>query len=122
MTSATDELRRMLDERGIEYSTFNDFLTHVSLDDRVITFFSADDDDVNAGRMFVTVDYPKMPADDGAIWLTPEQAVESALGRGTCKHMRTFNLVKRECDGEYYEWHGDRLPSFCPNCGAEVTR
>lgn len=39
----------------------------------------------------------------------------------TCKQRRLFNLVSRECDGEYYQWHDEEMPNFCPNCGAKVV-
>lgn len=39
----------------------------------------------------------------------------------TCKQKRLFNLVSRECDGEYSEWHGEEKPNYCPNCGAKVV-
>lgn len=39
----------------------------------------------------------------------------------TCKQKRLFNLMSRECDGEYYEWHGEEKPNYCPNCGAKVV-
>lgn len=35
----------------------------------------------------------------------------------TCKQSRLFNLVWSECSSESYEWHGNELPSYCPNCG-----
>lgn len=39
----------------------------------------------------------------------------------TCKQLRIFNLIKRECDGKCYSWHGDEMPNYCPNCGAKVV-
>lgn len=39
----------------------------------------------------------------------------------TCKQVRLFNLIQRECDGERYEWHGEELPHYCPMCGARVV-
>lgn len=80
MIQATDELRHLLDEHGIEYTTFKDFLTYVTLDDRSISFFTTNDDAMkNSGCMCVTIDYPSTPADNPA-WLTPEQAIAVALG------------------------------------------
>lgn len=38
-----------------------------------------------------------------------------------CKQNRLFNLMSRECDGEYYQWHGEEMPRYCPNCGAKVV-
>lgn len=45
---------------------------------------------------------------------------ETLSERETCKQERLFNLVKRECDGDRYEWHDDKLPNYCPNCGRKV--
>lgn len=55
---------------------------------------------------------------------TEAEAVEAWNTRAerTCKQERLFNLVKRECDGNRYEWHGDKLPNYCPNCGAKVVQ
>lgn len=39
----------------------------------------------------------------------------------TCKQKRLFNLMSRECDGEYYQWRDEEMPNFCPNCGAKVV-
>lgn len=39
----------------------------------------------------------------------------------TCKQKRLFNLVSRECDGEYYQWHDEEMPRYCPSCGAKVV-
>ncbi|MBQ9002677.1 MAG: Lar family restriction alleviation protein [Eggerthellaceae bacterium] len=39
----------------------------------------------------------------------------------TCKQNRLFNLVSRGCDGEYYQWHDEKMPSYCPHCGARVV-
>lgn len=40
----------------------------------------------------------------------------------TCKQSRLFNLVWSECSSESYEWHGNELPNYCPNCGARVAK
>lgn len=45
----------------------------------------------------------------------------NARAERTCKQLRIFNLIKRECDGERYQWHGDEMPNYCPNCGAKVV-
>lgn len=54
---------------------------------------------------------------------TRKEAVEvwNTRAERTCKQRRLFNLVFRGCDGEYYEWHGDEKPRYCPNCGARVV-
>lgn len=39
----------------------------------------------------------------------------------TCRQKRLFNLIRRECDGELYQWHGEEKPHYCPTCGAKVV-
>ena len=112
--SATEVLRQLLDERGVEYTDRDMFGKHV---------FHWGTPAVD-GAMFT----------DGGAWTelvvenaTPEQAIEATLGRGTC-HME-YN------DG----WSGDELypteayncsecgfltqegkPNYCPHCGRRV--
>lgn len=108
-TSATDELRRMLDERGVEWTEPNNkarshttywtagFLRCIAVEfnDGMVSIASSSDD------------------------ITPEQAIEATLGRGECRD--TGNYISAfECDtcGEVYEMY--RTPSFCPSCGRVV--
>lgn len=139
MTSATEKLRRLLDERGVEYHVRNDFVTYVYLDDRAITYFT----DVVDGKMesvSVSVDFPK-PVLNGTVWLTPEQAIAATLGRGKCgmDMLDTGNEAAYEhyeyimhCENCHHEfgyvqydedggtWMNDK-PRFCPNCGCKVV-
>ena len=39
----------------------------------------------------------------------------------TCRQERLFNLMRRECDGELYQWHEEEKPNYCPNYGAKVV-
>lgn len=48
--------------------------------------------------------------------------LEAQSEEQTCKQERLFNLIRRECDGEWYEWHGEEMPNCCPNCGRKVKR
>ena len=59
--------------------------------------------------------------------LTPEQAVEATLGRGTCKYDFVPNIgngflnacgLKCSCCGR--EQMSMDAPKFCPNCGRKV--
>lgn len=71
MTSATDELRRLLDERGVEWmpSVF---------DPQHETFYS-----VENGVGFIVTEFPEIQRMSLAcdMRITPEQAVEATLGR-----------------------------------------
>lgn len=112
--TVTDELRRMLDERGVEhydgtentlwgYEDYNEFTG--------IYRFSADE--TSDGRMQVR------------LWhATPAQAIEATLGRGTTtRHGKYRTKYGRsvpccECCGYGI---GDERWHYCPSCGAEVV-
>ena len=67
--TATDELRRMLDERGVEHTDAEDGHTQH-------TFWLGGDHEIaacNSGKRLAVYN------------LTPEQAIAATLGRGTCR-------------------------------------
>ena len=119
--TATDELRRLLDERGVEWTAPNSCLR-----DEMTSW---------AARGFY-YDAFEVPEPDGTFLLTaahqddltPEQAVEATLGRGTCR------MEKRHMDwrctgcGEivgtddptselFIDGNAIELWRYCPNCG-----
>ncbi|RVU97030.1 hypothetical protein EII22_08845 [Coriobacteriales bacterium OH1046] len=111
--SATDELRRLLDERGVEWGASDTYRL-------LVTSWK----DAN-GHSWAFMEHR-----DGsfskltAYHLTPEQVVEATLGRGTCR------VARRETD-EHAHWdyltcghisatHSPAPPNFCPNCGRKV--
>ena len=136
MTSATEILRRMLDECGVEYMKV-DFL-----DGEHITSF-----DVN-GREYGYHEFP-----DGGTLLrvwhpTPEQAIAATLGpcnctnnctngertNGTCHPIISDNLNESEGMGDAWADCSEcghllfvltdpnsEPPNYCPNCGAKVV-
>lgn len=101
--TATDELRRLLDERGVEWS---------------------DDGYPTTCTVWVA---------NGATWhglwrddcieliahLTPEQAIDATLGLGTCHDTAL--------EGEWFECSECGTvkqlihPRYCPNCGRKVV-
>ena len=115
--TATDELRRLLDERGVEY--------HIDFDGS--TEWESSTGDYSSG----------VDCGDGKLvftgCLTPAQAIEATLGRGTCYDVGdSTRFVCSECgcsldlsdlDGEPTMWVKDMAdtPNFCPNCGREVV-
>ena len=115
--TATDELRRMLDERGVEYRKL-DFK-----DGEQITYITSYDVD---GHEFGYSEFP----DSGTllrIWeATPKQAIDATLGAGTC-HEVMIDKFFRGCSECEYMWEymysiGKRVgPSYCPECGAKVV-
>ena len=121
--SATDELRRLLDERGMEW-------------DYGITGATTTRFDVNG------VDLTFTPMRDGLVCstiLTPEQAIAATMGRGTCiadetetisvrgdtwgyyfdKHFTIHVMECSECGHTYEHVNGDY--EFCPHCGRRVV-
>jgi rRNA maturation endonuclease Nob1 len=112
--NVTEELRRLLEERGMEYR-FNEstkvFEWHFDGTDGE---GSAHATEVNGGINII------------ACSLTPEQAVEATLGRRTC-HVMTIGEFNDEgteyydrCSNCGYEFDDDP-PNYCPNCGRKVV-
>lgn len=104
--SATDELRRLLDERGVEYKYRDMFGKHVFHWGEPLH-----------GAMFT----------DGGEWTdlvvenaSPEQAVEATLGRGTCRQIETEEgfIVCSECGAPQPE---DYTVYYCWCCGRKVV-
>ena len=110
--SATDELRRLLDERGVEYET-ND---HLGAYETSWDGFTAMQLTPGAKLMMV---------------FTPEQAIAATLRGGMC------HITASSTDGlcsdnprQYFELScghtftldGLEPPNYCPNCGAKVIQ
>ena len=126
--TATDELRRMLDERGVEWETDrsgNRVMWGRPVDQFHDTMeFKAVDNAMPNGGLNVHI-----------CGFTPEQAIEATLGRGTCRDLaetpKYGDKTRFECSACGYEYsavggfgcdYGDE-PDFryCPNCGREVV-
>ena len=107
--SATDELRRLLDERGVEWRV-GDYPT-------TCTVWESD------GIVWHGL------WRDGCIELiawqvTPEQAIDATLGRGTCRDVGRYAFVCSECgwaSDEPRHVLGGFWPSYCPKCGKRVV-
>ena len=127
--TATDELRRMLDERGVEYNT-RDGNTVKN------TYWSC-----NGLRWGYTEDVDYSGMTDPMLFLTvgsqltftPEQAIATTLGAGTCKNVSDppDGFLCSECGwGDFAEpshlltgscYAGlAKGPRYCPNCGRKV--
>lgn len=141
MTSATDELCRMLDERGMEYE----------VDEHGWVFFDVD----GFGWIYVPSDTHGQLIHQ-RLFITPEQAIAATLGNegvarsndgvaelgaGTCRNISKVmdehgqaRFVCSECDAwidsrmlwnpEYRDgespWVSGCKLNYCPNCGAKV--
>ena len=109
--SATDELRRLLDERGVVYRWDNGTATWY-VDGVMYNAWGYDDE-----RLTMSVCH-----------LTPEQAVEATLGRGECSNKairpQTFWCDQCDCAAEGWVDVGGTLINgfrYCPNCGRKVV-
>ena len=126
MTSGTDELRRMLDERGVEYFKHEDGepLRKLEKADEPATSWHM------GGASVCAV--PIEGSDLFDLWIdhcTPAQAIAATLGTGTCHmvlredirghaYQDTYEcsecgeyVVRETCMGE------SEPPNYCPNCG-----
>ena len=123
-TSATERLRALLDERGVEWRGGLPTETMVEADGLDLLYVALPDGRV---RAFIRN------------YLTPEQAVEATLGRGTCRieygpsavfrnetgpDWTTQDFVAR-CSECGHRMHQDPFtgewPRYCPWCGAKVV-
>ena len=109
--TATDELRRMLDERGVEWH--GDIATYWRDADAVESLFADNALDVSLYAV------------------SPEQAIEATLGRGTCHDEGDpGDFLCSECGVRMFTETNDtytmiasdertiiKHPNFCPNCG-----
>lgn len=116
----TDELRAMLDERGVEWETDRSGF-------RVM--WGKPVDEFHDTMQFKAVDnaLPNGGLNVHICGFTPEQAIAATLGAGTC-HEVMIDKFFRGCSECGYMWEymygiGNRSgPNFCPKCGARVVR
>ena len=123
-TSATEELRRLLDERGVEWRAYTD-LTRGAMELFHSTYFETPNGCM--ARVTSTSDSDLVLA---TFRTTPEQAIAATLGSGTCS-MEYGDAVtedtKRvldvyfcsECGSPTYN---DCMPYYCIYCGKAVKR
>ena len=129
--TATDELRKLLDERGVEYYKHED--------GEPLRELHEGRDDATSWRVG-GANVCAVPFDDYTfdLWIdhaTPEQAIAATLGSGTCEYAIKDNMNETEgmgdvwiecsachCAFDYYadEWLMNM--HYCPNCGARVER
>ena len=109
--SATDELRRLLDERGVEWT--NDSNAQVWR----TAWFGQD------GKQWRMLENRSGMITELRSWrATPKQAIAASLGSGTCKNRDAdiypggMVFVCSACEG----MSTDGQPNYCPNCGRKV--
>lgn len=110
--TATEELRRLLDERGVEYTgTHPAFTAWWGSNDLYWSAMEVYDGELDLGTSMSNV--------------SPEQAIVATLGSGTChiKEVASYGYPF-ECSA-CKAWYGvDVLRGelrFCPNCGRKVV-
>ena len=109
--TATDELRRMLDERGVPWKDYG-YENHTWWGE----WHAENRPSVNG--LFLKV--------EGVV--TPEQAIAATLGQGTCHDVGRYCFTCSECGHTTSEPHHmfnrndpNVMPIFCPNCGRKVV-
>ena len=126
--TATEELRRMLDERGVEYFKHEDGepLRKLEKADEPATSWRLGNASVCA--------VPIEGSDLFDLWIdhcTPEQAIAATLGNDECEIETTENWLPAEryhrckhCGAFFAVMNasGDIQPCVCPNCGRKVKR
>lgn len=103
--TATDELRRILDERGVEWH--GDIATYWRDADAVESLFADNALDVSLYAV------------------SPEQAIEATLGRGTCEPVDGYDDDGEEigtcCSECGSPWPVYYVVRYCPVCGCKVV-
>ena len=116
--SATDELRKLLDERGVEYYKHED--------GEPLRELHEGRDDATSWRVGCA-NVCAVPFDDYTfdLWIdhaTPEQAITATLGRGECENVSGVPL-KFTCSKCEDSWS---IPydgfNYCPSCGLAVKQ
>lgn len=116
--TATDELRRLLDERDVKYTVVPEDM------------YSREYIKIGNTEIW-TNDHDKVVA---VYYLTPEQAVKAVLERGTCEILGYDDGYDEGLDGEMYQYddpkyflsceheaYGSVAPNYCPVCGRKVV-
>lgn len=125
--SATDELRKLLDERGVEWT--------YSIGPFPQTNWEVGDVVWHAKELTNGLDVATR-------YLTPEQAIAATVGRGTCEWQGSvgqgwcqgvYDETRDEYAGFFATWHilgcghgvlmaDDEKPNYCLSCGREVRQ
>ena len=114
--SVTEELRRLLDERGVEWA-----VTDESWNQDSITYWKVG-----------SIKWVAFESENGTLWLncnsvtdlTPEQAIAATVGRGMCELEINTDMTAVKCSKcGYVVPKGTDLMSvkYCAGCGRKVV-
>ena len=108
--TATDELRMMLTDAGVEWEDYQHESHTWWLDGNDVCWHA--ENRLTPSGMLLKIEAT----------LTPAQAIAATVGRGTC-HMETADGCQNwnscsECGADYYT---DQPINYCPNCGRRVV-
>lgn len=114
--SVTDELPRLLDERGVEYTVVHGYQEYI---------WEFGESGIARASRIGTKGLVQMIVTG----MTPAQAIAATLGRGTCQMEYAERPTKGTLDamGVYFcsecgsPTYNDCMPRYCIYCGAEVT-
>lgn len=125
--TATDELRRLLDEADEYYKTSGNR-----------TWWGRPID-MQTGKPINVFHYQAQPMGEDRLFVelqlaTPAQAIAATLGRGECHPIISDNLTESEGMGDAWADCSEcghllfvltdpnsEVPNYCPNCGAKVV-
>ena len=112
--TATDELRRLLDERGAEYTV--DYLCHD-------VFWDFGEVGMARASAIGTKGLVQMIVTG----ITPQQAIEATLGRGECEieeRRDGWGVITRHCGncGADLDCDTRNRQNYCPSCGLRLVR
>lgn len=123
--TATERLRELLDERGVEWAAPDESWNQDS-----ITYWKVG-----------SIKWVAFESENGTLWLncnsvtdlTPSQAIAATLGAGTCHPIISDNLTESEGTGDAWADCSEcghllyvltdpnsEPPNYCPNCGRKV--
>ena len=118
--TATDELRRLLDECVVEhYDGWSGEIRYTKWQGNYGMWFLTHDSFGTDGKLLYVQ----------GIDMTPEQAVEATLGRGTCHCTTPDDAWCFSCSvcgksfprSDLHMAHNHGAINYCPNCGAKVV-
>lgn len=127
--SATERLRALLDERGVEWREHR----HVMPGSMAIqreTFWGQPTDAVSGKPIPHVYHYRATEMGDGRLFLeaqlvSPEQAVAATLGPGTCRIADNgpwgYPYVCSACGASFDPDVNNGEFNYCPNCGRKVV-